>query len=166
MGFLDNLGSFFLGNQGGVQQAQNFTPYQQQALNSSLGQARQGLSNSSFNFAPIAQQARNQFQNQTIPSILERFSGLGSGGAQRSSAFGQLLGSAGSDLESQLAAMQQQYNLQNNDQLLKLLGIGLTPQYENFYMQRQPGFLENFLVSGSQGLGKAGGMLLGKHFGL
>lgn len=95
---------------------------------------------SQFNFGPIEEQARSGFTQRIIPSIAERFTALG---AQRSSAFPQLLGQAGSDLESQLAAMKSQYKLQNQAQqqqlLLSLLGLGLTPQFQSAYFQRQPG---------------------------
>src|ERR1700684_1866670 len=65
-----------------------------------------------FNFEPIAQQARTQFNTQTIPSIAERFASMGSGGSQRSSSFANALGSAGSGLEQSLAALRSQYGLQ------------------------------------------------------
>jgi hypothetical protein len=65
-----------------------------------------------FNFAPIEQQARTGFAQQTMPSIAERFSSLGSGGSQRSSAFPQALSQAGQGLEEQLAALRAQYGFQ------------------------------------------------------
>lgn len=59
-----------------------------------------------FQFAPIAQQARREFTERTIPSIAERFNVLG---GARSGAFQQALGRAGSELETSLAALQSQY---------------------------------------------------------
>ena len=78
--------------------------------------------------------ARRQFEEQTIPSIAERFSALG---AQGSSAFGQTLGQAGAGLEEALSAQRGQMGLQG---LGALLGAGFQPSFA--YQQRQPGFLE------------------------
>ena len=50
-----------------------------------------------------------QFNEQIVPQIAERFSGLG---AQRSSAFQQALGSAGGDLMERLAALKGNLGLQ------------------------------------------------------
>lgn len=137
---------------------QRFSNPQQQAQNQLLQQALAGLGQgqNQFNFAPIAQQARTNFAQQTVPGIAERFSSLGSGGAQRSSAFGQALGSAGAGLEGNLAGMQQEYGLQQQNQqqqmLMNLLGIGLTPQYESAYQPRQPGIFESAAKAGAQSL--------------
>jgi len=87
-----------------------------------------------------------QFNEQIVPGLAERFSGLGAG-AQRSSAFSQALGAAGAGLNENLASLQQQYNLQNRgfDQNLlgMLLGQGSQPSFENLFRPREAGFLEN-----------------------
>ena len=71
------------------QQLPTVTP-QQSGIKGKLGnqalQTLQGLGGGQFNFAPIAQKAQTQFQENTIPGLAERFTSLG-GGAQRSSAF-------------------------------------------------------------------------------
>lgn len=104
----------------------------------------QGLGSNQFDFAPIAQQARTQFQTQTIPGLAERFTSLGSG-AQRSSAFQGALGQAGSDLEQGLAALQSQYGLHQQglqQQLLNmLLSSSLSPEFENVVTEGGPGIL-------------------------
>ena len=107
-----------------------YTPQQQQAFNTVLQQALGGLGQNQFDFAPIEAKARKGFAEQTIPSIAERFTQLG---AQRSGAFQQALGQAGSGLESDLAAMKSDYNLKQQQYLQDLLGIGLKPQYEAYY---------------------------------
>ena len=56
------------------------------------------------------QQMRNQFNQQTLPGIRNQFAGLGIG--HRSSAFGQQLGEAGRDLETNLGALGEQNALQ------------------------------------------------------
>ena len=123
------------------EQVPRFTPEQQQALSQILSMGLGGLQNNKFDFGPIEDQAREGFQQKTIPGIAERFTALG--GGQRSSAFPQILGQAGSGLEKGLAAMKSQYGLQQQNQFQNLLGLGLTPSFENLYHQRQPGFLEN-----------------------
>ncbi|MGJ0429578.1 hypothetical protein [Methylobacter sp.] len=55
------------------------------------------------------QQMMNQFNQQLIPGIAERFSGAG---GQRSSAFGQQLGAGGADLMQALEALREQSQLQ------------------------------------------------------
>lgn len=140
-GFFGGLKNFFGGQPAQTQFLQRFNPQQQQALSQILQQALGGLQNPSQGFEPIAQQARTQFQTQTIPGLAERFTAMG--GGQRSSAFQGALGSAGSALEQALAAQQAQYGLQRGGQLQQLLGFGLTPQYESLYHQRQPGLLES-----------------------
>lgn len=160
MAFGQALKEFLVGRPERYDQVQQYNPQQQQALQGLLQQALGRLGQrQQFSFDPIAQQARTQFGQQTVPSIAERFSGLGAG-AQRSSAFGQTLGQAGAGLEGQLAAQGAQFGMQGQgmeDQLLQsLLGLGLKPQFENIYRPSQQGFLQN---AASQGL-QAGMKLL------
>lgn len=136
--------NFLYGNPGQDKTFNRFNPQQQQGINTilqgALGRLGQGGQSP---FAPIANQARQNFQTQTIPSIMERFTAQGAGGG-RSGALGQQLGAAGSQLESSLAS-------QESKMLMNLLQLGLTPQFENAYIPREPGFLE----SGLEGLLKA-----------
>ena len=155
-----SLGSFFLGKKARTQQ---FSPYSkdiQGLLNSNLMQGLQGMNR--FDFAPIEQAARTQFNTKTIPSLAERFTSMGEG-AQRSSAFQGALGQAGAGLEEQLAAMKQNYNLQQQNQLMNMLGLS---RMENMYQPSQPGFLESMagpLARLGMGLG---GSYLGSHMGM
>lgn len=131
-----SFGSFLFGKKARTQQ---FSPYSkdiQGLLNSNLMQGLQGMNR--FDFAPIEQAARTQFNTQTVPSLAERFTSMGDG-AQRSSAFQGALGQAGAGLEEQLAAMKQNYNLQQQNQLMNMLGMS---RQENMYQPSQPGFLE------------------------
>jgi hypothetical protein len=109
--------------------------YNQQGQNVLSSLMTQGLQNADF--SNIANQARGQFYGSTVPTIAERFSNMGGEGGQRSSAFAGTVGAAGAGLESQLAAMQSQFGMQQ-------LVMGLTPQLENFYQPRQAGFAESF----------------------
>ena len=122
------------------------------AFQQALRQALQGLSQNQSNFGDIANQARANFNEQTIPSIAERFTSLGAGNG-RSSAFGNQLGSAAANFETGLAGQQSQHNMQQFQQLLQLLGIGLTPQFENTYSAGKEGFGQQAL---QQLIGQAG----------
>jgi len=59
---------------------------------------------SSMDFAPIEAQARAGFQQQTLPTIAERFTTMGAG-ARGTGAFARTVGAAGAGLESSLAAL-------------------------------------------------------------
>lgn len=137
------------GQQSGEMQFQKFTPEQQnvlsQILQMGLGGVKEGL-----DFQPIEDRARTQFKEQTIPTIAERFTSMG---AQRSSAFPQILGQAGAGLEESLAQMKSQHGLQRAGQLQGLLGMGLTPQFDTVYKEEGPGFLEGLGAPVAQSLG-------------
>lgn len=136
-------GNFFSGYNSYNEQLPRFTPEQQNALSMLLQQGAQNA-----NFGGIENRAREQFANNTIPGLAERFTALGSGGSQRSSAFQGALGSAASDLESQLGALRGQYGMQQ-------LGLGLQPSFENIYVPRQGGLAEG----SAQGIGQLIGKL-------
>ncbi len=80
----------------------------------------------------------NQFQEQTLPGIAERFAGAG---ALSSSGFGQALGGAGAGLQSQLAQlfaqMQSQAAGAQTNQYNQLATTGLN--YQPFAYQQQEG---------------------------
>lgn len=142
--------AFQYGTPGHVQQFPRFAPEQEAAMRSLLGGGLQGLSQTDLSFEPIAERARKQFREETIPGLAERFTALG--GGQRSSAFGQQLGRAGSDLESQLAALGSQYNLQKFGALTNLSRLGLEPAYETTYFPAQPGAYQMFAQGAAQGI--------------
>jgi len=150
--------SFWGGSPAGIETYNQYTPQQQQAFSQVLQQALSGLGQNKFDFAPIEQQAREGFAQKTIPGIAERFT---QAGAQRSSAFPQLLSQAGRGLETDLAAMKQDYGLQQQSALHNLLGIGLQPQFESLYNQGSQGagrgLLENLLGSLLSGENISGG---------
>lgn len=130
--FGKDVGNFFTGSRGRVQQAQRFNPQQQSALMQLLSMGMQNA-----NPDALEQRARSQFNTTTVPGIAERFTNMGSG-AQRSSAFNQQLGLAGSNLEEQLAALRSQYGLQQTQ-------MGMQSPYENFYQAGQPGLIQQLL---------------------
>lgn len=100
-----------------------------------------------------------QFEQQTIPGIAERFAGAGAqGGALSSSGFGQSLSSAGSQLQTQLAGMksglQQQAMRDLMQQYQGMSGQALGAQSFG-YKQPQQGFVPQMLSAFAQGAGKA-----------
>jgi hypothetical protein len=135
------------------QELARFSPEVQQLLmqhfqQSALGSGTQG-------FDPIEDRYRRMFQEQTIPSIAERFTAMGQG-AQRGSSFPAALGRAGSDLESQLAALRAQYGQQQEVFDTNKM-LGLLPALEKNYLVNRPGFGESLgqsvLRGGVSGLG-------------
>jgi len=156
--FQNNQGNFLTGTPAQTQQFQRFNPQQQNVLNQLLSQGFSGLQNQQqFDFNPIEQQAKQQFQSDIVPSIAERFTAMGSG--PRSSNFAATLGGAGAGLAQSLAALKSQIGLQQQGQqqnlLQNLLQLGLTPQFENAYTPEQPGFAESAGAPILQGLGQA-----------
>lgn len=145
MGALGRAGYDFGGTPEKTKQLSSYAPYQQQAKQQLVSQIMQLLGGKGgagkFDFTPIEEQARSQFASKTIPSIAERFTAMGD--SQRSSAFQNALGSAGSQLEQGLAALKSQYGLQQQGLLQNLLQMGLSPEYENIYEPEQPGMLES-----------------------
>jgi len=116
----------------GIGTYSTLTPEQQEASKEVLKSGLAGLGKYSPDFAPIAQKYRNEFASGVVPSLAERFSGLGAG-AQKSSGFQQALGQAGAGLSENLAAAEQGYNQQALDYYKSLLGQGLKPQIESYY---------------------------------
>lgn len=146
------------GSPGKITQASRFSQPQNALQNQLISQVSGSLANQGknrFDFGPVAAEARNRFNTETIPSIAERFTAMGSGGSQRGSAFQGALGSAGAGLERGLASLQSQYGLQqqalDNNQLSALLGMAFQSPHENIYQEGQGGFLHG--LSGGAGYG-------------
>lgn len=113
---------------------------------------------------------RQEFEQKTLPGIAERFAGINPmGGGLSSSGFGQALGGAGAQLQSNLAglhgALRQGAAGQLANQFNQLAGLGLgTRTFENLFQPGSGGFLGNLFsgISGGlgQGAGQAGGYAL------
>jgi len=160
MAFLDSL----FGSPQQTQQLPLYSQQQNQGQNQLLSRGLQGILGHQFDFAPIEQQARTQFSTQTVPSLAERFTAMGSGGSQRSSAFQGALGSAASGLESNLAGLRGQYNLAQLPFFQNLVQMGMRPQNEQILQSQQPGLFQGALPSMGSSLGSylgAGGTAAG-----
>lgn len=143
-GVKKGAGNFLFGNKGGVEQYSTVTPEQQNVLKLLQQMGIQGLENPYAGFAPIAQQAVNQFNQQTVPSLAERFTSM-SNASLSSPSFISQLGQAGAGLQQDLAAMQAGYGQQNIQQALQLLQMALQPQSENVYRPRESGLIQHLL---------------------
>lgn len=133
------LGGLFGGGGGGgykTRRIPNFTPEQMNLLNQllsgvsggiggGLGQLAGLASGDVSSFAPYEQNALNQFNQQIIPGIAQRF---GNQGTLNSSLFANAASGAGANLASMLGARRQQIQYQA---IRDLLGLG-----ENLLGQR------------------------------
>ena len=151
------------GQPGEFQKIPTMSPEQQQLLSKLLsllggegqlgGGYEEGLSSlmelmdpSAASQQRFAQPYLEQFEQETVPGIAERFAGMGAqGGALSSSGFGQALGAAGSGLQTQLAGLKSQLQRGAIQDILGqyqgLLGKGLGAQpFMNIYRQPSGGF--------------------------
>jgi hypothetical protein len=144
MQFLDQL----LGSlSGGGQEGGNFLDYFKNLLGGEEGQG---------DFENFAAPYKEQFQNETIPMLAERFAGAGGGmgGALSSSGFGQSLSSAGSNFNAQLAQLYAGLRQNAAGQMSGLAGLGLGSQpYAFQHKPASPGFLQSGLSGFMQGFG-------------
>jgi hypothetical protein len=157
------LEKLFPGKKEKTQQFQNYTPGQMDILSQLTG-GMQGVGGSSMDFlknlmsgdtskfeAPLMR----QFNEQVIPGIAERFSGMG-GGAQQSSAFGQQLGAAGAGLTEQLGALRGGLQMQGLNAYSGLLGqiLGARP-FENVFRPATQGMGGAMAPGIGQGIGQS-----------
>ncbi len=143
-----------------------FQPQQEDVLNQFLGALQQQLPMAFQNlqnilgggpeaFKAFERPARRGFEQETLPTIAERFtSQLGEGGF-RSSAFGQAVGQAGKEMEEDLAA--RRFGMQGDalSQLMQFIGPAFTARQQQFTTPRQPGFLEGLGMAAAEGAGGA-----------
>lgn len=120
------------------------------------------FSNDPSAFAAYEAPAMRQFNEQIVPGIAERFTGMGAGG-RNSSAFGQQLAGAGSRLSENLSAQRQNLRSGAMNQIMQMLQMSMQPTFENVMYQGQPGLLQNL----AQGAGEAGmNYMTGGTYGL
>jgi len=120
------FGQFLFGKPQQERRIDRFTGEQGSALDQLLQQGGQNA-----NFQGIEDLARKRFQENTIPSLAERFTSFGQGG-QRSSDFMGAAAGAGADLESQLGGLRGQFGMQQLQQ-------GLQPRFDTTMQPGTPG---------------------------
>lgn len=126
-----------------------------QGMQEGIGLQRQYLDPSSQAVEQFSQPYMNQFNQQTIPGLAERFAGLGAlGGGLSSSGFGQALGAAGGNLQTQLAALKAGLGQQAAQSLMgqygSMAGMGLGAQ-PFAYQQQAPSMLGGMMQGWAQG---------------
>lgn len=167
---LSRPGSAWTGYSPAMMQYSPYESRQRQMMNQ-IGQAGlQGLLGGRMpggtSFEPIKQAYEQNYRQNVMPSIAERFAGLGGEGAAGSSGFKASMLGAENQLQTQLAGMQSQYQAQMLPLLMQMLGVGLQPQNEQQFLPGQSGVLENFGGQFMQGLGAAiPGFAAGGGFG-
>lgn len=124
------------------------------------------LSNDPNAFNQFASPYLQQFEQQLLPRLTERFAGIGGGmggGVAGSSGFGQAIGGAASDYQSKLQQMWQGLRNQASQQ-----AMGQYNQLGQFGLQQsqayQPGTL-GFGGSSLAGMGQGIGQGIGQNFG-
>ncbi len=164
-GLFGDTGDGLLTRKGQEKRFERFTPEQQQLTellrNILSGQGEQpqgGLLGSLFGeegFKAYSDPAMRQFQEEIVPGLAERFSGLG---AQKSSGFQQALARSGENLATRLgeARGRQQQGL-----LGALLSQVMQPQFNTQYTPGGPTGLSQGLGALAGGIGKG----LGQSFG-
>lgn len=150
-----------------MQKNQIYDKNQSDVLNYLLSKGKSGLENPYAGFEPISQQTRSNFEQQTLPSIAERFTSMGNNSLS-SPSFASSLSQGGAGLEQMLAAMKAEYGQRNQNAALQQLMTGLqprnqfSPKYQNFPQDGQGGFFSQLLPGLlSTGGAIAGGMLGG-----
>lgn len=154
------MGEFFTGKPAGIVSANRFSPQQLASMQQLGSMGLQGLNDPFQGFGAIRDDAMNQFKTNIIPSILERFSASGDN-ALSSPSLGMQLNSGAQDFGKSLASMQSQYGLQNRGQLLDMLGLSLSPQYDNYQSNAQNGLFQQILPA----LGMFGTNFAGNYLG-
>ena len=129
-----------------------------QGYGQSLDYQQQLMDPSSEAVNQFAEPYMQQFEQQTVPGLAERFAGMGGmGGGLSSSGFGQSLSSAGGNLQNQLAALKAQLGQGAAQNLMgqygQMSGQALGAQPFG-YQKAQPGFLQSWAQQGFPGVGQ------------
>jgi hypothetical protein len=154
--FMGGLKNFLFGGQ-----ESQFDDEQLSALAQLLQGGQNQLNDPYQGFGDIENYATQNFNQQVVPGLAERFAGSGSN-ASSSPIFAQQLGQAGQQFSQGLGALKAQYGQQNRAQGLQQIQMGLTPNKT----QNVPGFLNGPLLGqllqggAKAGLGYASGGLL------
>lgn len=111
-------------------------------LGGGLGYLSDLYSNDPSTIQRMQQPYLQQFEQQIVPGIAERFSSLG---GQNSSAFRNALLNAGSTLESQLAQQREGMKMQGLSPLLSYFNQGMAPSFENLGYGEQQGLIPSLV---------------------
>lgn len=167
---------FLLGKGSQTKKKPIFDPQQEDLLNQILGRISgtggigSGLQNlqnilggDEESFKAFERPARRGFEQETLPTIAERFTSTFGPGSKRSSAYGQAVGTAGRELEENLLSKRIGMQTDALRQLLELLGPALQARQQQYVTPRQPGFLESLGVPVAQSLAQGLPSLLSRR---
>jgi len=161
-----DLGRWLFGSSPEMKQAPTMTDQQQQFQNmllnmlgaptgSGFDYLQQILSGDEEAFKAFEDPIKRQFEQEVVPGIAERFAGLGSGGAQNSSAMQQTLGRAGTELSQNLAQLRAGLKSDALSQLQGLMGFGQQQAFQPAYDPGGYGVVGGFLTGAGEGAGQA-----------
>lgn len=153
------MANFFTGSPSSIQTRNRFTPQSQAALTQLLSAGQRNLANPLEGFDAIKTRANQRFNQETVPALLNRFSGSGNN-ALSSPSLQANLSQAGAGLQERLAGLESMYRNQREALGLQQLGLGLQPQEEAYQLPEDPGFLKGAAGGVGQGLGMAAPFLL------
>lgn len=140
-------------------QSTDYSPNQQMGHEYLLQQGANALNNPYEGFDALQNQLYQQLNQQLIPDIAERFTGMG-GGRTSSPDFAKQIGGALQGLTGMLAAQKSQYGQQNKQFGLQALNAGLQPYQKNDYVPYQSGLPSILLQAGAQAGSQAAGRSL------
>ena len=174
---MPNIMEILFGEPGGNKQVSTLTGGQGQGLEQilqlmqQLGGSGGGLQQAmqllqgyldpnSEQFKNFEAQHMQNFNQQTVPRLAERFAGMGGGmgGGLSSSGFGQALGAAGANLQTDLAAMKSGLGLQSAQGLfnqynqMSNTGLG-TRAFENQYSPGSTGLIGPAMTAAATAVG-------------
>jgi hypothetical protein len=134
-------GGVMMGKKPSIVSVDRFTSRETGAMNKMLEMAMSQMDPSRMSSDPMRQRLMSLYQQQILPSIAERFTGMGDG--QGSSAFLGELTSGTNDFMERMGTLESQYNMQMLPQYLRMGEIGLTPRQEHMYAPGSKGMLQS-----------------------
>jgi len=159
----EGMKDFFLGKGAETKTQPIYNPQQEALLNKMLGGLQQQLPLVLQNLQNIlggdpetmeafARPARREFEEETLPTIAQRFTSTFGPGSQRSSGFTQAVARAGRKSAEDIASQRLGLQSQAAQQLMGLAGGALSPRQYQYQQPRQPGFAEEAGVPAIEGL--------------
>lgn len=167
-GWAEILKKVGFGEEGKELRLDTLDPAQRQLFNdqilpyiiNQIGQSNKSLEEYGQEFEPFAQQARQEFNQKTIPTIAERFGALGRT-PSGSGAFRNALQDTAQNFDTQLKSQQAQYALKRQQgqkqHTLGAIGQGLGRQYDTKFTDPTQGLIQPLLGV----LGKVGAAYYG-----
>lgn len=138
-------------------------PEQLDALRSLLQMGQQNLTDPGRGFEGIARGAQQRFEQETLPSLLQRFAGTGAD-ISSPSLKGEL-GQAGASLQERLAQLEGQYRQQAQQLGTQQVEAGLQPFQDLVEQKPDPGFLKTATSGVGQAIGAALPFILAAYGG-